>query len=95
MARRSEPARQQVTVGRFEVEQDGHTAFLEYNLAGNTLQLLHTEVPKALQGLGLASELAHEALEWAREHGARVDVVCEFVADYLKKHPEYEDLVLH
>lgn len=95
MARRSEAAKQQVTVGRFEIEQNGHIAFLEYNLAGNVLQLIHTEVPKALQGMGLASELAHEALEWAREHGTRVDVVCEFVADYLKKHPEYRDLVLH
>lgn len=95
MARRSETAKQQVTVGRFEIEQDGHIASLEYNFAGNVLQLIHTEVPKALQGMGMASELAHEALEWARAHGARVDVVCEFVADYLKKHPEYADLVLH
>jgi hypothetical protein len=95
VARRSEAGKQQVTVGRFEVEQNGHIAFLEYNLAGSVLQLIHTEVPKELEGMGLASELAHEALEWARAHGTRVDVVCEFVADYLKKHPEYADLVLH
>lgn len=82
-------------MGRFEIEQNGHIASLEYNIAGNVLQLIHTEVPKELQGLGLASELAQEALEWAREHGARVDVICEFVADYLKKHPEYSHLVLH
>lgn len=95
MVKRSQPGEQQVTVGRFEIEQNGHIASLEYNLAGNVLQLIHTEVPRELQGLGLASELAHEALEWARGHGARVDVICEFVADYLKKHPEYADLVLH
>lgn len=94
MVKKSTPGKQQVTVGRFEIEQNGHVAFLEYNLAGNVLQLIHTEVPKELQGAGLASELVHEALEWAREHGARVDVICEVVAAYLEKHPEYADLVL-
>ena len=95
MAKRSQAGKQQVTVGRFEIERDGHIASLEYNLAGNVLQLIHTEVPKELEGMGLASELAHEALEWARAQGKRVDVICEFVAGYLKRHPEYADLVLH
>ena len=95
MAKRSQAGKQQITVGRFEIERDGHIASLEYNLAGNVLQLIHTEVPKELEGMGLASELAHEALEWARAQGKRVDVICEFVAAYLKKHPEYADLVLH
>lgn len=83
-----------MTAGRFEIEHDGHVAFLEYNLVGNVLQLIHTELPKEIEGLGLASELAHEALEWARANGKRVDVICEFVAAYLRKHPEYADLVL-
>jgi uncharacterized protein len=94
MAKKSEAGKQQVTIGRFEIERDGHIAFLEYNLAGNVLQLIHTEVPNEIEGMGLASELAHEALEWARAHGKRVDVICESVAAYLNKHPEYADLVL-
>ena len=94
MARSSEQPKQQVSRGRFEIEQDGQVAFLEYNLAGKVLQLIHTEVPDALQGKGIASELAQSALNWAREHGTKVDVLCEFVAAYLKKHPEYADLVL-
>lgn len=94
MQRSSEEPKQQVNGGRFEIEQDGHIAFLEYNLAGKVLQLIHTEVPNGLQGKGIGSELAQSALDWAREHGAKVDVLCEFVASYLKKHPEYADLVL-
>lgn len=85
---------EQATAGRFEVERDGYTAFLEYMLSGNILQLIHTEVPDALQGKGIASELAKSALEWARQNGKKVDVVCEFVAGYVKRHPEYRDLVL-
>lgn len=94
MPRNSGLPQQRATSGRFEIERDGHTAFLEYVLSGNVLQLLHTEVPDALQGKGIASELAKSALEWARQNGKKVDVICEFVAGYVKRHPEYRDLVL-
>ena len=87
-------APEQVTNGRFEIERDGQIAYLEYNLAGKVLQLIHSEVPEALRGHGLASELAHSALEWARENGVKVDVICPSVNEYLQKHPEYADLVL-
>jgi predicted GNAT family acetyltransferase len=85
---------QQVTNGRFEIEQDGHVAYLEYNLAGKVLQLIHSEVPPALRGRGLATDLAKSALDWARENGVKVDVICPSVAAFLEKHPEYSDLVL-
>jgi uncharacterized protein len=94
MQRRSTQTQQQVTQGRFEIEDHGQIAYLEYNLTGNVLQLLHTEVPQALQGKGVASELAKSALDWARDHGKRVDVICEFVGAYVKSHPEYADLVM-
>jgi predicted GNAT family acetyltransferase len=86
---------QQVTSGRLEIERDGHVAWLEYTLAGKVLQLIHSEVPEALRGQGMASELARSALEWAREQNLKVDVVCPSVAAYLGKHPEYAGLVLH
>jgi uncharacterized protein len=85
---------QQVVNGRFEIERDGHIAYLEYSLAGKVLQLIHSEVPPELRGHGLASELAKSALDWARENGIKVDVICPSVADYIEKHPEYRDLVL-
>jgi predicted GNAT family acetyltransferase len=85
---------QQVLNGRFELERDGKTAYLEYNLAGNILQLVHTEVPAELRGLGLASDLAKSALDWARENNAKVDVICTSVAAYMAKHPEYNDLLI-
>ena len=91
---KQKPSPQQVTNGRFEIERDGHVAYLEYNLAGKVLQLIHSEVPEALRGHGLGGELAHGALEWARENGVKVDVICSTVAAYLEKHPEYSDLVL-
>ncbi|HET7871042.1 MAG TPA: GNAT family N-acetyltransferase [Terriglobales bacterium] len=87
-------AAQTVTNGRFELEEAGQVAWLEYNLAGNVLQLIHTEVPPALRGKGIAGELAHSALELARERGLKVDVICPSVTEYVSKHPEYAELVL-
>ncbi len=90
----SQQPAQLATTGRFELERDGQVAYLEYILTGEVLELRHTEVPEALRGMGLASSLAHTALEWARENHKKIDVVCPSVAGYLSEHPEYSDLVL-
>jgi len=87
-------AQQEVKTGRFELERDGQIAYLEYTLAGDVLGLMHSEVPPDLRGHGVASSLAHTALEWARENGKRVDVICPLVEEYIARHPEYADLVL-
>jgi predicted GNAT family acetyltransferase len=85
---------ERVTRGRFELERDGNVAHLEYALAGPVLELIHTEVPKAMRGSGAGSALIQSALDWAREHKVKIDVICPFVAEFLKKHPQYQDLVL-
>ena len=86
---------QKVTTGRFEIERDGEVAYLDYSLAGNILELSHTEIPEKLRHTGLASSLAETALRWAREHNLKVDIVCPTVQQYIAKHPEYSDLVVH
>lgn len=57
-------------------------------------QLVHTEVRPELSGQGLASVLARAALDDIRTKGAKVVPTCPYVASYVKKHPEYEDLVV-
>jgi predicted GNAT family acetyltransferase len=88
------PVQQEVISGRFEIERDGEVAYLEYSLAGNVLELNHTEVPEKLRGLGLASSLAENALLWARDRNLKVDIVCPVVKEYVNKHPGYSDLVM-
>jgi uncharacterized protein len=84
----------EVQKGRFEVEQDGQVAYLEYTITGKILGLIHTEVPEALRGKGIASELTKSALDYARDNGMKVDVVCPSVTDFLTRHREYDDLVM-
>jgi uncharacterized protein len=91
---RKGPTPQKVTTGRFEIEQNGETAYLEYTLTDNILELTHTEVPENLRHTGLASSLAETALNFARERNLKVDVICPAVGQYISKHPEYADLVM-
>jgi uncharacterized protein len=82
------------TKGQFEIEREGQTSFLAYEIDGeNWISLLHTSVPPGLRGRGIANELARMALEYAREHQLRVDVVCPIVFHYTTKHPEYRPLM--
>jgi uncharacterized protein len=79
---------------RFEMRDGDDIAVLEYRLRGTDhLVLVHTGVPHRLEGKGVAGLLARTALEYAREHRMRVVPLCSFVQAYLKRHPEYMDLV--
>ena len=79
---------------RFELSLDGAVAFATYTMAGNTIVLLHTEVPDALSGHGVGSALARGVLGDARRRGLKVLPRCEFMAAYIERHPEYGDLVV-
>lgn len=77
---------------RFELGLDGHTAFADYRRADGVLTIMHTEVPKELNGRGIGSRLVRGLLDIAREQGLEVRPVCLFVTSYMDKHPEYADL---
>ena len=78
---------------RFEVEKDGYHAVLEYQLEGGQIIFTHTDVPEALGGQGIGSLLARAGLDHARAQSLSVLPVCSYVAGYIQKHPEYQDLV--
>lgn len=78
---------------RFEMVVDGETAFVDYAAESDQLVLLHTEVPQALAGRHVSTPLAHAVLDEARRRGQRVAPRCEFICAFIRRHPEYGDLV--
>lgn len=77
---------------RFELDADGQLAIAVYRVDGDTMTFTHTEVPASLQGRGIGSKLVRGALDAARARGLRVVPLCSFVADYIRRHPEVQDL---
>ena len=78
---------------RFEVVVDGHTAVCEYILTKTRIIFTHTEVPKALEGNGIGAKMARFGLDYARAQGLKVMPLCPFVASFIRKNPEYRDLL--
>jgi predicted GNAT family acetyltransferase len=78
---------------RFAVHLGDATAVLAYKEEGDTIYLVHTEVPAEMEGKGTGGQLAKAALNYARENGLKVVARCPFVTSYLQRHPEYQDLV--
>lgn len=65
-----------------------------YRLAPEQVVLLHTEVLPSLEGKGLGGRLVAGALDDIRVRGLRVVPFCPFVRGYVRRHPEYADLVV-
>jgi predicted GNAT family acetyltransferase len=79
----------------FEAWLDGEVAgVIEYLPHDGWLVLVHTEVPEAFEGRGVASRLARAALDDLRSRGLVVSPQCPFVLSYVKRHPEYRPLVV-
>ena len=79
---------------RYELLVSGQPrGFVAYSEQGERLVFTHTEVDPSLSGQGMGSRLAKGALEDARHRGKRVVAQCEFIADYVQRHAEWQDLV--
>lgn len=79
---------------RFEVETHGHTAFIEYMIdKDNIMYLTHTEVPKALEGKGVGKNIVEKTLHYLKDNGFKLAPLCPFVAAYLKRHPEWQEIL--
>jgi len=78
---------------RFEASVDGRLSVCSYRRQGDVLLMTHTEVPPELQGRGIAARLVQAALDWARAEGLRVRPLCSYVAVYMRRHPQTQDLL--
>ncbi len=82
-----------VAASCFETTLAGHRAECAYHRQGDVLVLHHTAVPDALQGQGVAAALVAHTLGWARLQGLRVRPTCSYVASYMRRHAETQDLL--
>lgn len=82
------------TAHRYELLLDDEVVGeLLYRTNGQVVTLIHTEVAAQFEGRGLGEQLVAGALDHIRERGLQIVPLCPFVAAYLRRHPEYADLV--
>ena len=81
-------------LNRYELSVEGEVAFLTYRRTPDHILLAHTEVPEVFRGRGYGGVLAKHALDEARHTGTHVVVKCPFVTTWLRRHHEYDDLIV-
>ena len=78
---------------RYEAVVDGHLSICEYELEAGRMVFTHTVVPPELRGRGIAEQLVRAALADARTAGRQVVPACSYVARFIERHKEFQDLL--
>lgn len=80
---------------QYEFDIDGQLAVIEYmKPREGVIYLTHTYVPDSLSGQGIGTELVEAVLEDVKRKELAVVPQCEFVAQYIVRHPQWEEIVL-
>jgi predicted GNAT family acetyltransferase len=79
---------------QFEIEVDGKRAGLtQYAQDAQRRVFVHTEIDDAYAGHGLAGTLVRHALDATRAEGLRIVAVCPYVAGFVEKNSDWNDLL--
>jgi hypothetical protein len=79
---------------RYELRLGGRLiGIAAYRRRNGRIVFLHTEIDESVEGRGFGGVIASGALDDARRQGLEVIPLCPFIAAYIERHPEYEDLV--
>lgn len=78
---------------RFETVVDGQLCRADYRMMGDVMAVVHTEVPYAIEGRGIAGQMVEAIVAHARDHGIKIAPYCSFVSSYIRRHPELQDVL--
>lgn len=84
---------QNLSENRFETSVDGYPSKLDYIQDGKNFVITHVGVHPELRGQGVAGKLVEVSLQYAKENSLRVIPMCSYAAAYMRRHPEYTDLM--
>jgi len=80
---------------QYEFQIGKHVAKIEYTINDQKeILLTHTEVPAALEGKGVGTQLVEAVLTDIEHNGLQLVPLCPFVIRYIEKHPEWRRLVV-
>jgi uncharacterized protein len=85
--------RNNAEAARYEMDEQGETSWADYRLQGERLFIDHVESPPALRGTGAAGRLMKAVAQDARDRGLKITPICGYAAAWLRRSPEFKDLV--
>jgi hypothetical protein len=69
-------------------------AFVDYDPVGeDSILVKHTEVLSGHEGQGHGAEIVRRVLADVRARGLAVIPICAYALNYVRRHPEYRDVV--
>ena len=71
----------------FEANIEGLIPYVEYVIRGNTFDIIHTIVPKQLEGQGIAAKIVSHAYQYAQDKGYQLKGSCSYANVWLQRHP--------
>jgi predicted GNAT family acetyltransferase len=80
-------------LSRYELDEQGSTAFADYRLQGERLYLDYVFAPPELRGSGTAGRLMAAVASEARDKGLKITPICGYAAAWLRRSHEFRDLV--
>ena len=81
------------TMRRLEMVEDGQTVFADYRRDGRRLVVDHVEAPQVLRGTGAAGRFMAALAGYARAQGLTIVPLCGYAAAWLSRSPEFRDLI--
>ena len=78
---------------RFELTEQGLTAFADYRKDGAHIAIRHVEAPTELRGKGTAGRLMEGIVELARAEHWTLSLYCSYAATWFRRHPQHRDLL--
>lgn len=79
---------------QYEITVDGeHAGLIDYLDRDGQRILYHTEIDDKFGGQGLAATLVEQALTDTRSAGKRIVPVCPYIAKYVKRHHDFDDVL--
>lgn len=81
------------TQHRYEQAFGAEIVFVNFRREGDVVHLLHVEAPPALRGTGAAGQFMTALMAHLRDAGLKATPVCSYAVSWLRRHPEYQDLV--
>lgn len=86
-------AAQRFEQGFSDADGQLRTVFADYAVQGPTRVILHVEADPALRGTGAAGRFMQALAEHARREGFKLTPRCGYAVAWLKRHPEFDDIL--